>query len=222
LNRVHTRLSHRVPRETAQAATRLIIEARDDIATESKVLLAGNREHSLDLFARLASQREGRLRLLIRGQVAIIQIRFALLFAALVVVCVVLKKRVRVLAPGLVLRASAILDWAAGVYGQLYEADAERSAAWVLMGVWLGRFIVTISVLDWLFRLGLVIRITDSRFFLLQIVCLLEQFKCDNLHYVNHAIVAPDLLDLVEVVENSVLCLVDLEKARVGHKERPH
>lgn len=51
---------------------------------------------------------------------------------------------------------------------------------------------------------------------------LLEQIQGNDLHHVDHAVVATNLFQLVEIVEDGVLRLVDLEHLRVGREERPH
>lgn len=86
------------------------MQASDYIAAEAEILLASDRKHALDLLSRVPSQRERRLRLLVGGQVAIIEVRPAMLAALVVVVRVVLQQRVRflTLAPWLVFRVGIL------------------------------------------------------------------------------------------------------------------
>ena len=68
----------------------------------------------------------------------------------------------------------------------------------------------------------LVVGVPNGRLFLLQAMCLFEQIESHDLHHVNHAVIAPDLLLLVQIVQNRVLSLIDVKHLRIGREQCSH
>lgn len=62
--------------------------------------------------------------------------------------------------------------------------------------------------------------INDGRFLLFHHMRLFEQITCHHLNDIEHLVVLANLLQLVQVVQKSVLCLVDPEHVGVGAEER--
>ena len=62
--------------------------------------------------------------------------------------------------------------------------------------------------------------INDGRLLLLHHMRLFEQVTCHHLHDIEHLVVLVNLLQLVQVVQESVLGLVDSEHVGVGAEER--
>ena len=62
----------------------------------------------------------------------------------------------------------------------------------------------------------LVVWVPNSRLLLLQAMCLFEQIESHDLHHVNHAVISPNLLLLVEIVQYGMLCLIHVKHLRIG------